>query len=926
MVVGHIVKGVGVHRAHALAVHGHIGDVVAGEGGDGVGHAVAAGQIGAALGGDHAAVVGGGVNVADVLEQVGQDRISLHVGIAVGVGNRSAQSPAELAGVGITVIVSIILKALVDLVIALPPLGIVFAHVLLGQLHSLAVLGVAHTVDLDAAAALAIDAVRGGGVEDDQRAVLALAQADPDVAVHGEDVAGLEIVRSEVLLLPGAPALRLGEVLGLLGGGHDVALTVSHSAVLGVHHVVDGPAHEGGAVDAAVVVLVPLLMGIVALAVVSIVLVGVVGVLALEEVDPALGQADGHGLVGGVHVLPVPGAAVDVQRGAHRFQGGGQEVLQGLLAGFAGHRGGVVLGHEGLIDGLGIVAIDHDLDGVAHRDGGLFHRSAAGLAGDLIDLGAVAQVQGLAVHGDGAAALGGHSAHDHVIVALVLQFHGGDLVGGHIDVVDIALHQLVLEAVLVRVIHSEGADVAVHEELVLEGGLVVPVGVPVAVVLDAQIYGLAFIGVKQVGQDLIGAHVGIAVGVGEGAVQVPAELAGVIASERSIIFKVLIDLIVAIPPLGIVLAHVFLGQLHSLAVLGVAHTVDLDAAAALVVDAVGGGGVEDDQRAIITLAQADPDVAVHGEDVTGLEIGRGEVLLFPSSPALLFGKILGHFGGGHDIALVAALGVHNVIGGPGHIGGAVNTSVVVLVPSVMGIVALTGVGFVLIGVISVLALEEVDPTLGQADGAGLIGGGCVLPVPGAAVDVKGGAHGLHGGGQEVLQGQLAGHAADRGGVVFGHEHPEQLGHMVIRVHHDADGIVYLQLIERDFRNSGSAGLSVDVIKFGVIIDGEGFIVNINLFAGRFDLGQNTGHIALFHLGGGDLTVINGDVVDIALLELVLDLKFSTVGGDGELFFLTIHREAVNKVFFVILGDSTVVLNTQVDNILTICLPGGGICL
>ena len=768
-------------------------------------------------------------------------------------------------------------------------------------------------------------------MEDDQRAVLALAQADPDVAVHGEDVAGLEVLRLKGLLLaPSAPLLSLGEVLGLLGGGHDVALvTVGDRAIGGMHGVVDRPAHEGGAVDAAVVVLVPLLVGVVALAVVIIVLVGVVGVLALEEVDPALGQADGHGLVRGVHVLPVPGAAVDVQRGANGGQSSGQEVLQGLLAGGAGHRSLVLLGNKGLVDSLGLIAIDHNFNGVAYLDRGSLHRGAAGLGGDLIGLG-ICGVQSLAVHSDGVLADGSDLAHDYIGMALILQLNIGDLVGGHINVIDIAFHQLVLEAVCGISVHSEGADVAVYEELVLEGGLVVPVGIPVTVALDAQIYGLTVIGVKQIGQDLVSAHIGIAIRVSESVLQIPAELAGIFAAVLSVAVKTLIDLVIALPPLGIVLTHVLLSQLHGLAILGIAHTVDLDAAAALAVDAVRGGGVEDDQRAVFTLAQADPDVAVHGEDVAGLEVIRFKgLLLAPGAPLLNLGKVLGLLGGGHDIASVVShstvLGVHHIVDRPADKGGAVNTSVVILVPCVVRIVALAGVGAVLIGVVGVLALEEVDPALGQADGHGLVGGVHILPVPGAAVDVQGGAHGLHGGGQEVLQGQLAGHAADRGGVVLGNKHPEQLGYMVIRVYYDADGLILLELIKLDVLNSGPAGLGGDVIELGILVDRKGLIVHLDppvavIIGPHF--GQDTGHIALFHLGTGDCIAADGDIVDVALLELVLEFELAAVGGNGKGLFMAIHKETVLKRFLLILGDPAIVLHSQVDSIVADGCPGG----
>ena len=159
--------------------------------------------------------------------------------------------------------------------------------------------------------------------------------------------------------------------------------------------------------------------------------------------------------------------------------------------------------------------------------------------------------------------------------------------------------------------------------------------------------------------------------------------------------------------------------------------------------------------------------------------------------------------------------------------------------------------------------------------------------------------------------------------------------MVIRVHHDADGIAHFQISELDFCDGGSAGLGGDVIELGVIIDGEGLAINIDALAVGIEVSQNTGHVALFHFGGGDRVAVNGDVVDIALLELVLDLKFFAVSGDGELLFLAVHKEAVREallfcgVDFTILAfglDVSVVLNSQVDNILTICLPGGGICL
>ena len=532
-------------------------------------------------------------------------------------------------------------------------------------------------------------------------------------------------------------------------------------------------------------------------------------------------------------------------------------------------------------------------------------------------------------------------------MALILQLNIGDLVGGHINVIDVAFHQLILEAVILLVIHGEGADVAVHEELVLEGGLVIPVGIPVTVALDAQVHGLTVIGVKQVLQNLGGGHIGIAVGVRNHAVQIPAELASRITIYLSVAVEGQAqDLVaVALAPLGVVLVHVLVGQLVGLAVFVGPQSADLNTSSVSGI----GSGVHEHDGAIITSAQGDPDMAVHGEDVAGLELmalidaAAIAILIDPGlsggfihqhiahvhgAPALVGSKDTSLLSGGHYIALIvshgAVFGVQQVVNCPAHIAGAVNTSVIILVPCVVGIVTLSGIG-ILVVVGLVLALEEVDPALRQADGHGLVGGVHILPIPGAAIDVQGSAHRLHSGSQEVLQGQLAGHAADRGGVVLGNKHPEQLGYMVIRVYYDADGLILLKVIKLDVLNSGPAGLGGDVIELSILVDRKGLIVHLDppvaVIIGPH-AGQDTGHIALFHLGGGNLTVINGDVVDIALLELVLDLELAVVSGNGKGLFMAIHKEAVLKRFLLILGDLAIVLHSQVDSVVASGCPGG----
>ena len=194
---------------------------------------------------------------------------------------------------------------------------------------------------------------------------------------------------------------------------------------------------------------------------------------------------------------------------------------------------------------------------------------------------------------------------------------------------------------------------------------------------------------EEVSEDLSGGHVGVAVGVLQtGGVQIPGELAGRGASERGVVVVGLESGVVALAPLGIVAAHIGLSQRHSLAVLALAHAGELDAAAGLAGLAVGGGGVEDDHAAILTDTQADPHVAVHAEDVAGLEVPGGGEFLGPGTEVVGLGKGLSHLGGTHDVAVVAALGVHDVVGDPGHVGGAVHAGKVILVPGVVGIVGM----------------------------------------------------------------------------------------------------------------------------------------------------------------------------------------------------------------------------------------------
>ena len=354
-----------------------------------------------------------------------------------------------------------------------------------------------------------------------------------------------------------------------------------------------------------------------------------------------------------------------------------------------------------------------------------------------------------------------------------------------------------------------------------------------------------------------------------------------------------------------------MGQSHRLAVLALAHAGDLHAAAGLAGTAVGGRGVENDQAAVLAHAQADPHMAVHAEHVAGVEVLRAVDGLGPGAEAPVLGEVLGHAGGGHHIALAAGLGVHSVVHRPGHVGRAVHAREVVLVPAIVGVVAVGRVAVVAVGVVRILALEEINPSLGDTDGGGLVGRGHVLPVPAAAVDIEGGAHRLHGRGQEVLQGGLARRIGDRGLIVLGHEGLVDcgLGAVVVDFHRLAFG----QVAGLSLGDLGSAGLGRDGVDGGVRIQGDGLSVHgdgvlRNRADGALDL-----HVG--GLGGGYHAVLHGDVKHIALGEHILDgVVFLLAGGDGEVHLGSVHAEAVHEALLLVLGDRAVTLHAQVHRL------------
>ena len=657
---------------------------------------------------------------------------------------------------------------------------------------------------------------------------------------------------------------------------------------------------------------------------VGTVLIGVVGILLLEEVDPALGEADGHGLVGGKIVLPIPARAVDVQRSADGFESGLEVVLEGALACLAADGRGVGLGNKGEVNDAVV-----DLGGLAGEVAEIGHfghgGGAGGVVADLID-GAV--LDSGAVNGDGGVVDGRDRA-----------FNAGSGGGSSSDdavldgqVVNIALLKGVLDAVAAIVGNLELNDLAVCEEAVDEVVLAGILGGDGAVILHAEIHGIFIAAVhlaEEVCEDLGGAHISVTVGVSQtGAVEVPAEVAGPglfvlgaggrggvgdVASQHGVI---------ALAPLGVVLGHVLGDELVGLAVLVVVAVgvegAELNAAAALTGLAVGRRGVQEDDGAVVADAEDGPHVAAHAEDVTGLE---GLDIARPGAPALV-SKGLGHLDGAHHVAVAqvvgGALSVHHVVDGPANIGGAVHTSVVVLVPAVVRIVAVRGVGTVLVGVVGVLLLEEVDPALGQANGQRLVGRVHILPVPAAAVNVQRGADRVHRGLEVVLEGALTGRAADGSGVRLGDK--GEVNGVAVNLRGLAGEVAE---IGHFGHGGGAGGVVADLIDGAVLdsgaVNGDGGVVD-----GRdraFGVGRGSG-------GVGHDTAFNRQIVDIAFLKLVLDGVLIVTAGDGILHFFAVGVEAMDKVGLAVSFHGAVILHAEIhvslvaDASRTVCLKGG----
>ena len=129
-----------------------------------------------------------------------------------------------------------------------------------------------------------------------------------------------------VLTGKGTPG-SLGKAYGKLGGGRDIAVTVGDRRTSSVCRVLYSVQRDSPRIQTGIAVLVPAAGRVVAVRGIAVTAVGIAGVLTVEEVNPALRQANVHGGIAGAGILPVPAAAVDVQRGADGHQGGSEQVL-----------------------------------------------------------------------------------------------------------------------------------------------------------------------------------------------------------------------------------------------------------------------------------------------------------------------------------------------------------------------------------------------------------------------------------------------------------------------------------------------------------------------------------------------------------------------------------------------------------------------
>ena len=407
VVGGDILKGVAVHRAHALAVHQHIGDGIALLGGDGEGlgrallHGHRTGR------GDGAALTGGGGDGVLLSYGAVLHRHQLHI------------VDGQLAG---SVLIGMdIAEGKLDAVhIVLGGHGNLCAagnDVVAGLLAGIAVLEVPDSVPRLSAVGRSFHRSGEGLVLD---AVLAVGEVEGQHAVTG--TGQVHHRGDQVLILCTLPVVADVSVLGIIALILPVVIGILLPCAAGILHL-HGPAVEGEAVAGHVLEVVlehhhgdvgNLLEG----GGHGIALVHDQGVGAVRHVHGAAVDLHGGQLIAGVRgegdLGACAGGVSGLTGGGHGaalIGGGGQgDGVAGRLGLLEGGRDGVVHAHplEGVVaDGAEIGAVHVDVDDLIALGGS----DVEGLAGTLLH-------QGLTGGGDGAALTGG-GGDGHIVVPLL---------------------------------------------------------------------------------------------------------------------------------------------------------------------------------------------------------------------------------------------------------------------------------------------------------------------------------------------------------------------------------------------------------------------------------------------------------------------------------------------------------------------------
>ena len=350
VVGGDILKGVAVHRAHALAVHQHVGDGIALLGGDGegLGRALLHGHL--TGGGDGAALTGGGSDGVLLGHGAVLHRHQLHV------------VDGQLAG---SVLIGMdIAEGKLDAVhIVLGGHGNLCAagnDVVAGLLAGIAVLEVPDSVPRLSAVGRSFHRSSEGLVLD---AVLAVGEVEGQHAVTG--TGQVHSRGDQALILCTLPVVADVSVLGIIALVLPVVIGILLPCAAGILHL-HGPAVEGEAVAGHVLEVV------------------------LEHHHGDVGdllEGGGHGIAlvhdqGVGAVRHVHGAAVDLHGGQLIALVRGEGNVHGLAGDIGGLTGGghgaTLIGGGGQGDGVATAARGGELDVVHH------HLAGAGIGGLVI--------------------------------------------------------------------------------------------------------------------------------------------------------------------------------------------------------------------------------------------------------------------------------------------------------------------------------------------------------------------------------------------------------------------------------------------------------------------------------------------------------------------------------------------------------------